>query len=198
MNSRACFVAIVAAGLTLGMPAASNARTTTSFPMKATEYRKLVERRVESVWETIDKKLEHNRVSPERKKEIRHLLDDSAKGMWLEVDRASADGTVTRDEAERVRVLADGLRGQLRKRLAEEKKAQSQGQGQKAQTPSAEPIEDKTRIKRTANGKDSAATSKNSQAKNSHSGDGPSTQVGPKPRSRRASSASPPADESGE
>jgi hypothetical protein len=92
-----------------------------SFPMKADEYRKLADKRIEKVWSVVEKKLERRGVSADRKKAMRKTFDEVARETRAEVARAAADGTVTEAEANRVKKLSLGLRGKLRERLAAEK-----------------------------------------------------------------------------
>lgn len=92
-----------------------------SFPMKADEYKKLVESRIDKVREVIDKKLDRSGVTAERKKAIHKLIDEEAKDIRAEAAKACADGTVTEGEAGKVKALTTGLRARVRERMRAEK-----------------------------------------------------------------------------
>ncbi|HQP34747.1 MAG TPA: hypothetical protein PLI95_06200, partial [Polyangiaceae bacterium] len=113
------------AGLAL-CAAASPAFARPSYPIKAADYRKQVEKRIDNLWASIEKKLDFHNVTTERKKAIRKMLDEEARPVWVEVERVGADGNVTRDEALKVRELQTGLRGKLRTRMAAAKKAENE------------------------------------------------------------------------
>jgi len=92
-----------------------------SYPMKADEFRQLMEKRIDSVRAAIDRKLDKRGVSAERKKAIHKIFDDAAKDVRAEMNRAAAKGTVDREDAENVKTLASGLRARVRQRLRAEK-----------------------------------------------------------------------------
>jgi hypothetical protein len=92
-----------------------------SYPMKADEYRALIEKRIDGVRAAIDKKLDRRGVSPERKKAIHKTIDESAQELRAEVARATADGVVTQSEADKIKPIATGLRAKVRERLRAEK-----------------------------------------------------------------------------
>lgn len=92
-----------------------------SYPMKAEEFRALMEKRIDGVRNTIDKKLDRRGVSAERKKAIHKIFDESSKDLRAEIARATADGTVTEGEAGKVKALVVGLRSKVRERLRAEK-----------------------------------------------------------------------------
>src|ERR1700733_6685638 len=69
-----------------------------SFPMKADDFRKLMDKRIDAVRATIDRKLDRHGVTPDRKKAIHRIFDDASKDLRAEIDRAAADGTVTQAE----------------------------------------------------------------------------------------------------
>jgi hypothetical protein len=101
------------------------------YPMKADEFRKLIEKKIALVKSTIDKKLERHGVSVDRRNQIKHLVDGAATELRAALDRASADGVVTKDEGVKVRSLADRLRGKVREEMKAEKNAQKEGAGDK-------------------------------------------------------------------
>jgi hypothetical protein len=92
-----------------------------SFPMKADEYRKFADGRIEKVRGVIEKKLDRRGVSAERKKAINKIFDEVARDVRTEIDKAAADGTVTEAEANKIKTLTTGLRARLRERLRSEK-----------------------------------------------------------------------------
>jgi hypothetical protein len=102
-----------------------------SFPMKADEYRALMEKRIDSVRAVIDRKLDRRGVSPDRKKQIHAIFDESAKDLRAEIARAAADGTVTQREAEKVKPLLTGLRSKVRERLRAGKDPHAKGKPEK-------------------------------------------------------------------
>ena len=93
-----------------------------SYPMKADEFKALVEKRIDKVREAVDKKLDRSGVSPDRKKAIHKMLDEEAKPIRAEVAKAAAHGTVTQADGDKVKTLTGALRGHLRDRMAAEKK----------------------------------------------------------------------------
>lgn len=101
------------------------------YPMKADEFRRLIEKKIALVKSTIDKKLERHGVSADRRAQIRHLVDGAATDLRAAVDRVTADGVVTKDEGVKVRALADRLRGKVREQMRNEKNAQKEGAGDK-------------------------------------------------------------------
>jgi hypothetical protein len=92
-----------------------------SYPMKADEYRTLMEKRIDGVRAIIDRKLDRRGVSAERKKAIHKIFDEASRDLRSEIARAAADGTVTQTEADRVKPLVTGLRAKVRERLRAEK-----------------------------------------------------------------------------
>jgi hypothetical protein len=94
------------------------------FPIEAEQYRQIVSGRVEATWEKIEKKLNRNRVSDDRKQEIRSAFDEAVARINEALDKASADGQISRGEAYRINTMTSGLRGKLRGKLAHEKSAE--------------------------------------------------------------------------
>jgi hypothetical protein len=92
-----------------------------SYPMKADEFRALMEKRIDGIRGVIDRKLDKRGVSADRKKAIHKIFDEASRDLRAEIDHAAADGTVTQGEADKVKVLATGLRGKVRERLRAEK-----------------------------------------------------------------------------
>jgi hypothetical protein len=92
-----------------------------TFPMKATDFRKKIEARIDRVRAAIDKKLDAHGVSAERKAAIHRMIDESAKELRDALAQVSADGSVTEPEAAQVKKLALELRGKVRERMRAEK-----------------------------------------------------------------------------
>ncbi len=92
-----------------------------SYPMKADEFRQLMEKRIDHVRAAIDRKLNRRGVSPERKKAIHKIFDEETGEVRAEMARAAAKGTVSHADAEKVKTLASGLRTRVRERLRAER-----------------------------------------------------------------------------
>lgn len=142
MSVKSILVAAIAAGCLVfssaDARAARHVHTERAFPIKADkadEYRKSVEARVDRVRAAIEKKLEKNGVSIERRKQIGKIIDAAAHEVKNELDKAAADGTITREEAKKIDALAAGLRSTVRARLAKERKA-NKSQDKDAPRPS--------------------------------------------------------------
>lgn len=107
MKLKATLLAAALAAFTLLAPGASAARGSRgpSYPMKADEFRKLADRRIEGVLATIEKKLDRHGVSKDRKKEIRRVFEEASRDARAEIAKAAADGTVTEAEAGKVKAL---------------------------------------------------------------------------------------------
>jgi hypothetical protein len=119
---------LVAAGLLA--PSATSAATKhrahsheagPSYPMKAEDFRELMDKRIDRVRAAIDKKLDRRGVSADRKKAIHKIFDEASKDLRAEIARATADGTVTESEGDKVKALAVALRAKVRERLRAEK-----------------------------------------------------------------------------
>jgi hypothetical protein len=127
MNLKASLLSAALALVALASPGVAAAahhhahHAVDSYPMKADEFRQLMEKRIDGVRGIIDRKLVRRGVSAERKKEIHKIFDDASKDLRAEIDHAAADGTVTQAEANKVKTLATGLRAKVRERLRAEK-----------------------------------------------------------------------------
>ena len=115
MKISAFLSALVA--IALALPGAADAAhrskaasSRVAFPMKADEFKKLAEARIEKVKAAVDKKLDRHGVSSERKKAIRRAFEDVTKDVRAEIAKAAADGTVTQAEGDKVKALTLGLR----------------------------------------------------------------------------------------
>jgi len=88
------------------------------FPIDAEQYRQTITSRVEATWDRIEKKLDHHRVSEDRKQAIREAFDEAVARIDELMDKASADGKISRAEAYRISTMTSGLRGKVRGLLA--------------------------------------------------------------------------------
>ncbi|MBI5532493.1 MAG: hypothetical protein HY898_07250 [Deltaproteobacteria bacterium] len=88
------------------------------YPMDADEFRQTITARVEATWEKIEKKLDHHKVSEDRKQEIRAAFDEAVARIDQVMDKASTDGQISRGEAYKINTMTSGLRGKLRSTLA--------------------------------------------------------------------------------
>ena len=87
------------------------------YPMKADEFRAMVEKRIEKVKARVEKGMEDRKLPREQRAVITKAVDDAAKQVRGAVDKAAADGTVTKEEAKAVRELAEQLRAKVRGEL---------------------------------------------------------------------------------
>jgi hypothetical protein len=99
--------------------------------MKADDFRKLVEKKIAAVKSAIEKKLDHHGVTAERRAKIRHFVDVAATEVRTAANKALADGIVSKEEAQKVRALAEQLRGKVRDQIRMEKSAKSSSSGDK-------------------------------------------------------------------
>jgi Ni/Co efflux regulator RcnB len=81
-----------------------------SFPMKAEEFRKRVDHRIEKVKARVERALDKHKVPAARRGEVNKALEGAEKEVRGAVDKAVTDGVVTKDEAKQVRDLAKRLR----------------------------------------------------------------------------------------
>jgi hypothetical protein len=128
MNWKAPLLASLMALAAIASPGVAAARRKApeiAYPMKADEFRKLIEARIDRVRAAIDKKLDRAGVTPDRKKAIHKTLDEASKEARAEVARATSDGVVTQAEGDKVKSLVAQIRGNVRERLAAERKARA-------------------------------------------------------------------------
>jgi hypothetical protein len=98
------------------------------FPMKAPDFKKKIEARIDRVRAVIDKKLDGHAVSAERKAAIHKLIEEAAKDVREAVTQVTADGSVTEAEANQVKKLTVELRSKVRERM----RAEKSGKGSKS------------------------------------------------------------------
>ncbi len=87
------------------------------YPMKADEFRAMVEKRIEKVKARVEKGMEEHKLPAAQRAVITKAVDDAAKQVRGAVDKAATDGTVTKEEAKQVRELAEQLRAKVRSEL---------------------------------------------------------------------------------
>jgi hypothetical protein len=139
--ARSFALAVVVAGVLA--PAAALAETSErpapfeksqhAFPMKAEQFEKIVVRRIEKAREKVARKAEKEKAPPKMQEEIRADFDAGAAAVLEAVDKASDDGLVTRDEAKRVRDVAEHVRKALREKYVPVKGASKAKKGKDAE-----------------------------------------------------------------
>jgi predicted transcriptional regulator len=87
------------------------------FPMKADEFRVMVEKKIEKIKARVEKGMERHKVPAVQRTVITKAVDEAAKQVRGAVDKAAVDGTVTKEEAKQVRELAEQLRTKIRGEL---------------------------------------------------------------------------------
>jgi hypothetical protein len=133
MNTVARLAAALIAAATFAVPMTSFAETAPAaaphghkhhgdknkaqFPMKADEFRSMVEKRIEKIKARVEKGMEQHKLPAATRAVITKAVDDAAKQVRGAVDKAAADGTVTKEEAKQVRELAEQLRSKVRGEL---------------------------------------------------------------------------------
>src|SRR4051794_23107136 len=101
------------------------------YPMKGDDFKKVIERKIATVKNTIDKKLERHGVSADRRAQIRRAVDLAAGDLRGAIEKVCSDGVVTKDEGAKVKALTEKLRGKVREQLRNEKNAQKKNAGDK-------------------------------------------------------------------
>ena len=99
------------------------------FPMKADEFRVMVEKKIEKIKARVEKGMDQHKVSAAQRTVIAKAVDDAAKQVRGAVDKASADGTVTKEEAKQGRELAEQLRTKIRGELGGKHAKAGKGKG---------------------------------------------------------------------
>ena len=133
MNTVARLAAALIAAATFAVPMTSFAETAPAavshgqkhhgdkdkaqFPMKADEFRAMVEKRIAKVKARVEKGMEEHKLPAVQRAVITRLVDDAAKQVRGAAEKAAADGTVTKEEAKEVRELAEQLRAKVKGEL---------------------------------------------------------------------------------
>jgi hypothetical protein len=108
-----------------------NRHESTSFPMKAEAYKRLVDGRIEKLKGHLEQGLEKRSLSPDQKADIEKSMDGAVKELHAAVEKVGADGVVTRDEAKQIKDLSEQLRSKMRAEL-KGKHASAKGKGAKS------------------------------------------------------------------
>jgi hypothetical protein len=96
------------------------------FPMKAEQFKKVLDKRIEHARARLDKVLDDRKVPDAIKTQVRKDFADGAAAVRALADKAEADGVVTKEEAKQVRELAQQLKRQAKDKYG-------MGHGKKAQ-----------------------------------------------------------------
>ncbi len=101
------------------------------FPMKAEEFKQLVEARIRKAFEHLDRILDKRQVPEAIKAQVKKDFDAGAAQVRAAATKAGADGTVTKAEAKDVRELAKDLRDKAREKygMGKGEKAKADGKG---------------------------------------------------------------------
>ena len=83
-----------------------------AFPMKAEQFKKVVEKKIARAHEKLEKALEAHNVPDATRVQIEKDFDAGAAQIRTAANRAAADGQVTKEEAKQVKDLAKDLRKQ--------------------------------------------------------------------------------------
>jgi hypothetical protein len=94
-------------------------RDAPAFPMKAEEFRKMVERRIERIKARVERSMRKHSVPAPQRAEVNKAVDTAVKEVHAGVDKVAADGVVTRAEAKQVKAIATELRDKMREQLKE-------------------------------------------------------------------------------
>ncbi|MFO0587206.1 MAG: hypothetical protein U0441_06700 [Polyangiaceae bacterium] len=91
------------------------------FPMKAEQFQKIVDKRIEHVKSKVEAALKKHNVSDADKANVMKAVDEGAASVRAAAKKAEADGTVTKEEAQAVRDLAKKIREDARTKLTQKK-----------------------------------------------------------------------------
>jgi tellurite resistance protein len=142
MSTLARIASVLLAAATLTAPLAASAKPSSAkpkdaaahvekdkaqFPMKADEFRKMIDKRIERVKAHVEHSMEKHKLPAPQRAEVTKAVDAAVKEVRAAVDKAAADGVVTKDEAKQVRELAEQLRSKLRAELGGGKHANKHG-----------------------------------------------------------------------
>jgi hypothetical protein len=97
----------------------SSRRDKPAFPMKAEEFRKMVEKRIERIKAHVERSMSKHSLPAPQRAEVNKAVDTAVKEVHGAVDKATADGVVTRDEAKQIKAIAGQLRDRMREQLKE-------------------------------------------------------------------------------
>ncbi len=91
------------------------------FPMKADQFEKVVEKRIEHIKSKVEAALKKHNTSDADKAKVMKEVDDGAVAVRAAAKKAGADGTVTKDEAKTIRDLAKKIRDDVKAKLSQKK-----------------------------------------------------------------------------
>lgn len=83
-----------------------------SFPMKAEEFKKVIDAQAARADKHLDRILEKNKASDAVRAQVKKDLSTARQALTALVSTVSADGTVTKEEAKQVRKLSHELKSQ--------------------------------------------------------------------------------------
>lgn len=86
------------------------------FPMKADEFKDMVEKRIAHGRDRLDKMLKERNVPDAVKTQVKKDYEDGATAVRALAAKVQADGTVTKEEAKQVRVLSKELKQKAREK----------------------------------------------------------------------------------
>lgn len=87
------------------------------FPMKAGEFQKIIEKRIERIKAQVERSMTKHSLPAPARAEVTRAVDTAVKDIQAAVDKAGADGSVTKDEAKEIKDLATQLRDKLREQM---------------------------------------------------------------------------------
>lgn len=99
-----------------------------NFPMKAEDFRKMVNERLSKMQARFDKMLSKKNPPAEKKEQMKKAFDAGIAKIKAAVDKAAADSTVTQEEAKEVRQVVKAQRKELR---AHHGKGKGKGKGKR-------------------------------------------------------------------
>lgn len=97
----------------------SSHRDRPAFPMKAEEFRKMVEKKLERIKARVERAMSKQSLPAPQRAEVNKAVDTAVKEVHSALDKAAADGVVTRDEAKQVKAIAEQLRAKMREQFKE-------------------------------------------------------------------------------
>jgi hypothetical protein len=99
------------------------------FPMSAADFKARIDARITKTREKIVAHMQAKNVAAEKQEKVLAKFDDGTVTIMAEVDKVCADGTVTKEEAQQVREVAQQVRGHH--------KGHKEGKGKEASTAAA-------------------------------------------------------------
>jgi len=106
-----------------------------AFPMKADQFRKHVDKRIEKVKARIEKAMEKHNVPAPKRAEIAKVVDSAIKDVHAAVDKAAADGVVTKEEAQAVKEVAQQVRAKVKAQIKDKHAKKGKVAQRRAKSP---------------------------------------------------------------